>query len=289
MTDKFEYKFWVSDFDRTGKSAKEYPQVSKIFNYPYAFWFGWKKGKEKIKGLKERIDRLINRAHPAVPVMVIYNLPDRDIGQHSKGGALTTDEYLEYITIFANAIGNRSPIVVYEPDGLPHSTLQEPEQAQARLNLMKQAVDILTTHSESIVYIDVGHSNWLPPKKAAELLNTVTNPAVRGFAVNISNFRTTAESLNWGLKISELTQSKHFIIDTSRNGNGPHGNDWCNPPGRALGTPATVDTGHELCDAFMWIKVPGESDGYCNGGPKAGTLWREYAKELVENTEWLKD
>lgn len=80
----------------------------------------------------------------------------------------------------------------------------------------------------------------------------------------------------------------HFVIDTSRNGQGPWelgdpastGDDaagfaalygvettdpqiWCNAPGRGLGPRPTTRTGHPLVDAFLWIKVPGESDGEC--------------------------
>ena len=48
--------------------------------------------------------------------------------------------------------------------------------------------------------------------------------------------------------------------------------NWCNPDGRALGTPPTTNTGDPLCDAFYWLKPPGESDGRCNHGPAAGVL-----------------
>lgn len=282
------YDFWVPDFDRAGKCAKEFPIISKIFDHPYAFWFGWKQGRKKFTNLDKRVQRLLNRAHPQTPMMVMYNLPDRDLGQYSKGGAVSDERYYEFLTLFAESIGDKSPILVFEPDGLPHSTQMEPEQAQNRYELMRNGIDIILKNCNAIIYVDVGHSNWLSPKEAGKLINRVALPGVRGFSVNVSNYRTTEESMNWALRVSEYTDYKHFIIDTSRNGNGPYGNDWCNPPGRALGIPSTVDTGNELCDAFAWIKVPGESDGKCNGGPKAGTIWVEYARELVGNTEWLK-
>lgn len=283
-----DYKFYVNDFDRIKDHKESYPLAGKIFEYPTSFWFGVRKGKKKIANLHSRIERLLNRAHPFVPVMVIYNLPDRDMGSYSKGGANTAEEYLEFITIFAQAVGDRSPIIIFEPDALPHSTLMDKAQQSKRLELMKQAIGILTTHSNAIVYVDAGHSNWLEPAEAAKLINAVHCEGMRGFAINVSNFRTTKESMDWGLRVSETTLAKHFVIDTSRNGNGPYGNDWCNPPDRALGTPATTDTDNELCDAYLWVKVPGESDGKCNGGPKAGRFWLEYARDLVSNTQWLR-
>lgn len=71
----------------------------------------------------------------------------------------------------------------------------------------------------------------------------------------------------------------HFVIDTSRNGQGPwavpagtypDNQDWCNPPNRGVGIRPTTDTGNALADAFLWIKIPGESDGQCDRGTGTG-------------------
>ena len=68
----------------------------------------------------------------------------------------------------------------------------------------------------------------------------------------------------------------HFVVDTSRNGQGPwtppaglypDPQDWCNPPDRGLGIRPTTATGDPLADAFLWVKVPGESDGQCIAWP----------------------
>lgn len=282
-----EYTFWVNDFDRIKDHKSKYPKAGKIFDYPVSFWFGVRNGKKKFQNLEGRVRRLLNRAAPSTPVLVMYNMPDRDMGQYSKGGAISEQRYIDFITQFANAIGDKSPIVIYEPDALPHSTLMEKDQADARYDLMRRGLNILTENSNSIVYVDVGHSNWLNPEVAGQLIDKVSNDKVRGFSINVSNFRSTKESMAWGLEVAENTKNKYFIIDTSRNGNGPYGNDWCNPPGRGLGTPATTETEHDLCDAYLWVKIPGESDGTCNGGPNAGTFWLEYARDLVDNTSWL--
>jgi len=96
----------------------------------------------------------------------------------------------------------------------------------------------------------------------------------------------------------------HFVLDTSRNGQGPwippaglypDPQDWCNPPERGLGARPTTRTGNELVDAFLWVKRPGESDGQCTRGtagpedpvygavdPPAGQWWAEYALGLAQ-------
>lgn len=73
--------------------------------------------------------------------------------------------------------------------------------------------------------------------------------------------------------------STRFVIDTSRNGQGawtpaatyPDPQNWCNPPGRGAGPRPTASTGVALLDAYLWVKVPGESDGSCNRGVPGST------------------
>ncbi|WP_205687308.1 glycoside hydrolase family 6 protein [Cellulomonas endophytica] len=102
--------------------------------------------------------------------------------------------------------------------------------------------------------------------------------------------------------LGDVEPTTHFVVDTSRNGRGPWVPDqvlpdpevWCNPPDRGLGDRPTTSTGHALVDAFLWIKVPGESDGRCLRGtagpqdpvrgivdPAAGRWFPQQARELV--------
>jgi len=97
---------------------------------------------------------------------------------------------------------------------------------------------------------------------------------------------------------------KHFVIDTSRNGQGawsvpagvayPDPQRWCNPPDRGLGLTPTLQTGKPLIDGYLWVKVPGESDGACDRGsggkidpvrgsadPAAGAWFPQQALELI--------
>lgn len=275
-----DYPFWINDFDRIKNYRKRYPLAPKIFDYPQAFWYG-DVGDE----LEGSIRRLLKRAEPQLPILVTYNIPNRDVGQWSRGGAGNDDRYLEYIETFARGVGDKSPIIIYEPDALPHSTLLSTEEQDYRLYLMKQGLEILTNNCNGIIYVDVGHSAWLDPKVVVELLNKVSNPKVRGFSINVCNYRTTEECIRWGRKIRKYRPEDRFVIDTSRNGNGPLDNEWCNPQGRAIGKTPTTDTDYKYCDAYLWIKIPGESDGKCNGGPKAGRFWGEQAEELVKNSE----
>ena len=55
--------------------------------------------------------------------------------------------------------------------------------------------------------------------------------------------------------------------------------DWCNPTGEKLGTEPKLINQNQLY-AHAWVKIPGESDGNCNGAPNAGQLWIERAISL---------
>ncbi len=133
------------------------------------------------------------------------------------------------------------------------------------------------------VYLDAGNAGWHGAAEMATMLRAAGVDRARGFALNVSNFHDTSEERGYGDAISAaLGGTVHFVIDTSRNGLGPAPGDvWCNPPGRALGARPSATTGDPLADAYLWIKIPGESDGTCNGGPGAGQWWLDYAIGLA--------
>jgi endoglucanase len=151
-----------------------------------------------------------------------------------------------------------------------------------RVALLAGAAKILD-EAGGKVFLDVGHSNWETPETMAERVALVGSEHLTGFATNTSNYNATDREVAFGMALSELT-GLPFITDTSRNGNGATDDgQWCNPRGRALGETPMVfgDDGPLL--AYVWGKVPGESDGECNGGPAAGQWWQEIAEELARN------
>jgi endoglucanase len=110
---------------------------------------------------------------------------------------------------------------------------------------------------------------------------------------------TESDFSTWGLTTAWYAQNMggavaatHFVIDTSRNGDGPNSmsaytnapydqpasvistlasGNWCNPPDSGLGLKPTASTGVPLLDAYLWVKTPGQSDGQCDsdGGVRA--------------------
>ncbi|MCX4667953.1 glycoside hydrolase family 6 protein [Streptomyces sp. NBC_01381] len=226
-----------------------------------------------------------------VPVLVAYYIPHRDCGDHSRGGAASAAEYRLWIEEFAAAIGDRAAYVIVEPDAVAREVAGcDMADAGERYALLAHAVDRLKARPNTKVYLDAGNADWIPDEE--RLVTPLRQSGIAkadGFALNVSNYQTDAVSSAYGHRLAaSIGGAKHFVVDSSRNGNGPYtgdGSTWCNPPGRALGTPPTTLTGDLALDAYLWIKRPGESDGTCRGGPEAGEWWPQYALGLASRAK----
>ena len=148
------------------------------------------------------------------------------------------------------------------------------------------------------------------PAKIAQLLGEWTGVALSPYGewndtTDTPNLNTSGINLRYANMLGSTQPTTHFVIDTSRNGVGPwqpadhpagDPQDWCNPPDRSLGLRPTANTSQPLVDAYLWVKIPGESDGQCyrwTSGPldpvrgiqdpAAGQWFPDMALELVQN------
>lgn len=251
--------------------------IARIANQPTARWFGsW------VRKVKREVNQTVSTITGlgALPVFVAYHIPNRDCGSFSAGGAGHAKAYRKWIKDFGKGIDGRRAVVILEPDALAGMDCLDALQRQERVTLIREGVQTLSAQGAS-VYIDAGHAQWHPAPEMADRLRQAGIEGGQGFALNVSNVQATQLNIAYGEELSGMVGDKHFIIDTSRNG-APATDPtiWCNAGGRALGVAPTTNTGHPLVDAFLWVKVPGESDGTCGGGPPAGNWWAEYALEL---------
>ena len=291
--DPFEgAKLYVDPYSSAKRQADEWrasrpadaAQVDKIAAQPDADWFGDWSG-----DVREAVDHRVTTitGAGALPVLVAYNIPDRDCSGQSAGGASSPDAYKQWIRAFADGIGSRKAAVVIEPDAVALTGCLSEAQRATRLALIKEAVDVLEAKGNVATYVDAGHSNWVPAAEMAARLTEAGIGPADGFSLNVSNFQTSASNVAYGKDLSFRVGGDHFVIDTARNGLGPSpDNGWCNPPGRALGEKPGAETADPLADAYLWIKPPGESDGACNGGPPAGQWWPEYALGLAQRAAY---
>ncbi len=289
----------------------------------------------------------------AVPFFVLYNIPGRDCGSYSAGGAQDTPTYAAWIDAISAAIGDQKAVLLVEPDALANlpsdcgypGTVNSTQLTADRYTQINYAVTALESKPQTFVYLDAGNSAWHAVGDMAARLATAGIFHTQGFFSNVSNYRlsnyeshfdnwisqclafgTNPADGGWRLghytycasqyyspdgpvdpnniatwtysdqwyaaSLGKAVPTTHFVIDTSRNGQGPlvagvyaaapynqpsavvqtigNGN-WCNPPNRGLGTPSTANTGVPLLDAYLWVKTPGQSDGTCDaaGGVRA--------------------
>ena len=253
--------------------------IDEIARQPQGIWLG-----DWIRDVRAEAAARTSagRAAGAIPVLVAYNIPDRDCGLHSRGGASDAASYQRWIDALARGIGSGPAVVILEPDALAAIDCLDAAAQRERLSLLRGAVDRLSAQPGTAVYIDAGNPTWVPAPEMARRLRAAGVAHARGFAINVSSFSTTAVSRAYGRAVSRRAGGAPFVIDTGRSGAGPAvDGGWCNPPARALGDRPTADTGDRLVDALLWVKRPGESDGTCNGGPPAGEWWADYALGLV--------
>ncbi|MEU6718229.1 glycoside hydrolase family 6 protein [Nonomuraea sp. NPDC046802] len=272
---------------------KETPEgkaiAASIGSKPIFEWFGgW------FTDLTRAVDTYVGtaQAQDRLPMLVAYNIPNRDAcAGHSGGGAGDATGYHNWITEFAKAIGTRHAIVVLEPDGVAAAGCvtkigKDPED---QYRMLLDATQVLRAQAPNTwVYLDAGNATWIPADQMAPLLVKSGIANTRGFSVNVSNYITTADSEAYAVAVNGRLSvgAKKYVIDTSRNGNGPYSDstpedNWCNPPKRKLGTPPRQQTSG--AEFLFWVKVPGDSDGPCGigSGIPAGEFSEELAMALI--------
>ncbi|MGA4995987.1 glycoside hydrolase family 6 protein [Nonomuraea bangladeshensis] len=215
--------------------------------------------------VRSQVDAYVGAAASAgkTPIMVVYAMPNRDCGGASAGGAPDHSSYRAWIDQIALGLAGRPATVILEPDALAIMTncMNASEQAQVKASMAYAGKKL---RGQAKVYFDIGHDAWLSASEAASRLNgaDVANSA-DGIALNTSNYRSTPGLVSYAKSVISATGVSRLkaVIDTSRNGNGPSGSEWCDPGGRATGTWSTTNTGDSAIDAFLWVKPPGEADG----------------------------
>ncbi|MDT0397198.1 MULTISPECIES: glycoside hydrolase family 6 protein [Streptomyces] len=257
---------------------------SRIAVRPAAVWFA----DYSPDTITSRVRAVVSggAAQGRVPVVVPYAVPDRDCGGYSGGGAPDLAAYDDWIDRFAAGLGGAEVIVILEPDAIAQSgCLSAGERADRFASLARAGRVLKDADPRARVYFDAGHSGWRTPAGQAALLRqagAASAASSDGVFSNVSNFHATAAEAAYDRAVLDALDGPPglgAVIDTSRNGNGaPADGEWCDPAGRRIGHAPTLSTGEAGIDAYLWVKLPGESDG-CRGEP--GTFTPSYAYDLA--------
>jgi hypothetical protein len=145
-------------------------------------------------------------------------------GAQAPGPGSDVQAYEKRVSGFAAGLGDRPAVVILEPDALAQlDSCLDSAQQQARLQMLSYAVKALQTKNDQ-VYLDAGHSDWVPAGQMAARLRAADVAQASGFALNVSNYDATDQEIGYATELDhELRMDKRFVVDTSRNGKGSTG------------------------------------------------------------------
>jgi endoglucanase len=252
---------WVAANPNDSRAAVIRDRIASV---PQARWFTT----TNTSAVRGQVDAFVGAAAAAgkIPIMVVYNIPNRDCSGASTGGAPNHTAYRQWVDQVAAGLGGRPATIILEPDvlALMSNCMNASQQAEVSASMAYAGKALRAGSSQARVYFDAANSAWLSPSVMAGRLRAadISNSA-HGISSNVSNYRWTSEEVAYAkATINAIGDSRlRAVIDTSRNGNGPLGTEWCDPAGRAIGTESTNQTGDSMIDAFLWVKLPGEADG----------------------------
>jgi endoglucanase len=195
--------------------------------------------------------------------------------------------YKAWIRSYAAGIGSARVALILQPD-MPFAVCVSsgvPEQ------LISYSARVFNSLPHTSVYIDAGSYAWYQPALIARMLERSGIWHSRGFALNVTQYGSTDQELQWGAEINRAlaaagARNKHFVINTDENGTpylagqisggGARSNytPRCSHPGeqlcQRLGIPPTTDVANRRwglsavdrgiaaaqVDAYMWLGRP---------------------------------
>ncbi|RHY18427.1 hypothetical protein DYB36_012532 [Aphanomyces astaci] len=275
-------------------AKSQYPHlmsaIEVVEGQPIATWYT-----DRSQDAKTQVQLTVSKCDR--PTVVVYGLPNKDCEGHQSadGSNKTPQDYVAFLESLVTAVGNNDVIYILEPDAIGSliggATCAVTYGYEANLIA---ALGILGKNPRADIYVDVGY--WVlgaqNDAKIAAMLGKLdpTGKRLKGISINTSNFRSTEELARLCSSFAATAKkttglSATCVLDISRNFQGPDpSSQWCNPKGRGIGYPPAVrPVAFPLIDYFLWIKPPGESDGFCNGGPNAGAFYIDGFVELWNN------
>ncbi len=333
---------YAAEIERAAAAMpSEAARLRRLESQPTAIWLD---SVDRAAGLGRTLDDAAAHApaaDPALVVLALYDLPNRDCSAAASEGELRVEgggedryrtEFIDRIAALVRSHPSVRVVAIVEPDSLANvaTNLDHPRCAAAAdvyERSIAYAIRTLTMPNVTL-YLDAAHAGWLGweghRSKIARVFAEVFALAggeghVRGFATNVSNYNSLdgregtriepsdpcpdelsyARALASSLAAAGIHAS-HFVIDTSRNGQGGARTKWgvwCNARGAGLGERFRASPAPSI-DAYFWVKPPGESDGTSDpaaprydaacgsadsarDAPQAGELFPAYLAQLV--------
>jgi cellulose 1,4-beta-cellobiosidase len=252
------------------------------------------------------------------------------------GEARYQHQFIDVIAAAFRAHPDQRIAVVLEPDSLANlvTNLDNPRCAGVA-GIYKRGIAYAISKlalPHVALYLDAAHAGWLGwPRNLARSIPIYKEvlamaggaDRVRGFALDVSNYDPVqaadagprdphvapSDELSYAIDLARALEQaglggKRFVVDTSRDGRADirsAAGSWCNVKGAGLSERPRA-TPAPLIDAYLYVKVPGESDGTSDpraarydemcgsadatpGAPEAGKMFDSYLVDLLRNAQ----
>lgn len=208
------------------------PLLAKVKDQPTALWLDRIEAVDKVPDWLEGAEQQSRAAgRPAVPVFVIYDLPNRDCAAKASNGELKIEEdgerryreeYIDVIAAHFRAHSEQRIVAVIEPDSLPNliSNLGVKKCAVSQDVYVASVAYALSRLSlpNVALYLDAAHAGWLGweanQRRMGQLVKRVLDMAggtdrIVGFATNVSNYN--ALEGDWGRRLESSNPSPNEL------------------------------------------------------------------------------
>jgi cellulase/cellobiase CelA1 len=142
--------------------------------------------------------------------------------------------YDKWVSGFAAGLGDRPAVVIVEPDALAElNSCTGSAERQARLQMLSYAVRALQTRKDQ-VYLDAGHSSWVPAGQMAGRLRAADIARAYGFSLNVSNYDPTSREVAYAAELDrDLGMRKRFVVTPAATGSAARADTATWPPRRS--------------------------------------------------------
>jgi endoglucanase len=213
------------------RDLKDAALIARMETIPRAVWLNGGSAADAAKQVRQTL--LEATLERAVPVFVVYDIPGRDCGGYSAGGAQTTADYDAYIDAVSATLGRARAVVILEPDALAnlpsdcgYTGVDTAALDTARYAQIGHAIDTFESAANPglAVYLDAGNSAWHGVGDMAPRLVQAGVLRTQGFFTNVSNYRPTAQEELYGTWISDCIA---FANNADEGGWRLGHYDWC--------------------------------------------------------------
>ena len=211
----------VDDGHQEGPRTRQLAALyAKIADNGGAEWIGdWTPNVGRYIG--KRADMILKSG--VLPYFVVYNIPKRDCGQYSAGGAAEGAQVQGLDHQFATSLGNRAR------GGHPRAGLAgSAQEVLSPKPTRKSGSSCCASRSTLSWRWATPRSTSTPGTRAGSSRPRTPSASRRPASTRPTGSRSTSRTtrrpsteIAYGKEISKLLGGKHFVIDTSRNGNGP--------------------------------------------------------------------